>query len=160
MFCFKQMKIRINEVSAVHVCLHFSVYVRCIVWVCPWYYRYSDWPQMWEPTSYFISVIHVPDVTFPTNVLSTYEIGWKMNKIHPLLVNIFLRDDTAYSLLVKINLNTSGNLSERGIEAIYVYSQHKIFPFLHPAARRWRWATALCPSHFTARKEPQYLGQP
>jgi hypothetical protein len=91
---------------------------------------------MWEPTSYFISVIHVPDVTFLTNVLSTYEIGWAMKKIHPLFVNIFLLDDTAYSLLVKINLNIPGNLSERGIEAMYVYSQHKVFPFLHPAGSR------------------------
>jgi hypothetical protein len=58
-------------------------------------------------------VIHVPDVTLLTNVLSTYEFGWAMKKIQPLLVNIFLLDDTAYSLLVKTNLNTPGNLSER-----------------------------------------------
>jgi hypothetical protein len=83
---------------------------------------------MWEPTSYYVSVIHVPDVTFLTYMLSTYEIGWAMKKIHHLLVNIFLLDDTAYSLLVKINLNTPGNDSERGIEAMYVYSQNKVFP--------------------------------
>jgi len=47
-----------------------------------------------------------------------------------------LLDDTAYSLLVMINLNTPGNVSERGIEAMYVYNQHKMSPFLHPAGSR------------------------
>jgi hypothetical protein len=46
------------------------------------------------------------------------------------------------------------------MEAMYVYSQHKVFPFLHPAGSRWQWVTALCPSHLTVRKEPQYLGRP
>lgn len=81
--------------------------------------------------------------------------NWLGNeKIHSLLVNILLLDDTAYSLLVMINLNTPGNVSERGIEAMYVYNQHKMSPFLHPAGSRWRWVTALYPSHFTAGKNP------
>jgi hypothetical protein len=74
---------------------------------------------MWEPTSYFILMMYVPDVTFLTNVLSTYEIGWAMKKIHPLLVNMFLLDDTAYSLLVPINLNIPVNVSERGIHTVW-----------------------------------------